>query len=150
MAANEKQNSIVELESDFASLAIDLLKMYLLPRTFSFSMASISLTRYCRYVCEDPATKDFARRIARRLKISVLQDLLAEHTEWNLTEPLREAKRFILHKNVCFHSTIIRTYLKREHRQEIKKRKALSKAENYFKKLNIPTRTLSILRPSPS
>jgi hypothetical protein len=55
--------------------------------------------------------------------------------------PGREAKRFILHKNVCFHSTIIRTYLTKDHRHEMKRRKALSKAENYFKKLNIPIRT---------
>ena len=59
-----------------------------------------------------------------------------------LTVTDREAKRFILHKNVCFHSTTIRCYLTGEHRHEIKRRKALSKAENYFKKLNIPTRTL--------
>jgi hypothetical protein len=53
----------------------------------------------------------------------------------------REAKRFILHKNVCFHSTTVRCYLSQEHRHDIKRRKALSKAENYFKKLNIPTST---------
>lgn len=118
VAANEKQNALVELENDFASLAIDLLKMY---------------------YSQDRASQDFARRIARGLKVGVLRDLLAKQTEWNLTEPLREAKRFILHKNVCFHSTTIRCYLTGEHRHEIKRRKALSKAENYFKKLNIPT-----------
>lgn len=31
VAANEKQNALVELENDFASLAIDLLKMYKKP-----------------------------------------------------------------------------------------------------------------------
>jgi hypothetical protein len=117
VAANEKQNVLAELETDFATLAIDLLEMY---------------------DSQDRATRDFARRIARGLKIGVVQGLLAKQTEWSITEPLREAKRFILHKNVCFHSTIIRTYLTKDHRHEMKRRKALSKAENYFKKLNIP------------
>lgn len=49
---------------------------------------------------------------------------------------------------MCFHSTTIRCYLTGEHRHEIKRRKALSKAENYFKKLNIPTRTV-FSRPRP-
>jgi len=118
VAANEKQNVLAELENDYDALSIDLLEMY---------------------DSHDRATRDFARRIARGLKVGVIRDLIAKETDWPITEPLREAKRFILHKNVCFHSTIIRTFLTKDHRHEMKRRKALSKAENYFKKLNIPS-----------
>jgi hypothetical protein len=96
VAANEKQNSLVELEDDFASLSIELLKMYipgvrlmvreLCSDSVIVALLHVTLLRYCS---RDRAAKDFARRIARGLKISVLQELLSKQTDWNLTEPLR-------------------------------------------------------------
>jgi hypothetical protein len=113
VAANEKQNVLAELETDFATLAIDLLEMCvfvlrrlsfhrLFPHLFStlyvLCACRVVSCRWscrvpwrvrCRYDSQDRATRDFARRIARGLKIGVVQGLLAKQTEWSITEPLR-------------------------------------------------------------
>jgi hypothetical protein len=117
MAANEKQNTIKELEDDYNTLAIDLLELY---------------------NSSDTNVRKFAKRVASQLKVRYLRKMIKKQTAWDLCEPLREAKRFILHKDLCFHSLVIRLYLTRATRKEFIRKQALLKAETYFKQIVHP------------